>query len=707
MDTKKEIERVKNLYGLYGFTEIEEEDFYLVFTFSSGYFNNAEIICFAPDTSYADAKKKEYESIGYLVKVTLYDSYEKVRLSLFEGFFEVAGINSRLQKEYDRFQQLQSQKLYGAQYEYVEPGYYRNDEIRNIGLVDGILEQLEAPGAQLIILEAAAGYGKTCTSYALLKKMADCQALDYVPIFTELSKNRRATVFRYVLLDEIDRKFSSLSSKLVISEIQEGTVPLVIDGFDELISRSNPSVTNSNLYEEDESQTMLETIADLFQGDCKTKVILTSRKSAIFTGDVFQEWVEKKLTNCNVTRISIEEPTVRDWLGYEKTEYLEKQSIPFASIVNPILLAFMRSLPLEKFMEQCRDVEKVITYYFDSLLSREKERQALLLSVQEQYGIMKALARYFVELEIVADELAFIKDILSEIIHEKYCEYRDRYISTEEKPSEEEFANKLAGHALLNRVSPTKNQIGFINDFVFGIFIGELIVEGELEANEIKDQFVDIACTAYASRSMERRLKLLQKIKPVIKRFNYEQQLDIELKLASTIQQDYYQHYFSNRTFNKEVYLDGEWKFIKCTFRNCTFHECIFMTSSFSECSFYDCRFYNVQIMRDTVRNCKLIFSSNCVGHETFATEASYEIPIPPAENYEKELLKKFWPDNSRLARRSLPEKVLLATSDMEIRREYEKTLEELGRKGLLRREGHSWVTVTEKIGEIREILEK
>lgn len=211
--------------------------------------------------------------------------------------------------------------------------------------------------------------------------MSEVDKLDYVPIFTELSKNRKAAVFRYVLLDEIDRKFSSLSSKLVISEIQGGKVPLIIDGFDELISRSNPSMKTDNNYDDEDAQTMLDTIAELFQGDCKTKMVLTSRKSAIFTGELFKEWIEKKLPNCNVTRISIEEPTVRDWLGYEKTTFLEKQSIPFASIINPILLAFMRSLPFAKFEERCSNEEQVISYYFDSLLSREQERQALQLSV--------------------------------------------------------------------------------------------------------------------------------------------------------------------------------------------------------------------------------------------------------------------------------------------------------------------------------------
>lgn len=707
MEVTKEIERVEALYNLYGFTLVAKEESYIVYTYCSGYFNNAEVIYFGPKDERIDMVKKTYEELGFLVKITQYTSIDKLHEALFTGFFEITDINRRLHQEYSSFTSLQSKKLYGAEYEYVEPSYYWNNDIRHDNLVGNIINQLEVPGAQLIILEAAAGYGKTCTSYDILKRMAETVKLEYVPIFSELSKNRKATVFRYVLLDEIDRKFSALSSRLVIYEIQQGKVPLIIDGFDELISRSNPSMDKNGGYEEDESKTMLDTIAELFDGDCKTKIILTSRKSAIFTGSVFKEWVEQRLRNCTVTRIAIEEPTIRDWLGYEKVDFLEKQSIPFASIVNPILLAYMRSLPFEKFVEECGDVEEVIDSYFKALLSREQERQTLQLSVSEQFDILKALAKFFVEFEMVADELSFIKELFLEIIHDKYIEYRERYLSAEEKPTEEEFATKLAGHALLNRVSATKNLIGFINDFVFGIFIGDMIVNGDINVESINEKFVDIACTAYASRDSKKRMELLGKVIPYIKNMNYEQQLDIELELSKTIQHDYVQHYISNRTFNKEMYFDGEYSFTNCTFRNCTFNECIFMTSAFYECSFYDCRFYNIQVMRDTMDNRKLIFSSNCVGHDELANEAAYELPKSPEENYEKVILKKYWPDSSRLARRSLPERVLLASCDMEERHELENALDNLNRRGMLKKEGHSWVAVTDKIGEIRGILEK
>ena len=108
-----------------------------------------------------------------------------------------------------------------------------------------------------------------------------------VPILAELSKKRRARIFQYVLLEEMDRKFSQLSSKLVRTQIQEGRIPLIIDGFDELLSRIDNESEHS-----DDAISMLDTISSLLQSGSQSKILLTSRKSSIFTGDLFDEWVE-------------------------------------------------------------------------------------------------------------------------------------------------------------------------------------------------------------------------------------------------------------------------------------------------------------------------------------------------------------------------------------------------------------------------------
>lgn len=702
----KEKKRIEELYKIYGFKMIEQSNEFMVFTYSNGYFHNVEVIKFGNNEGTLKKIKTEYEELGYSVRVIEYDSCETTQELLFNGFFAVEHINKRLQSDYEKFCQLQSRKLFDANYEYIQPTYTWNNIQETNDLAQSILGQLQQEGPQLIILEAAAGYGKTCTAYEIVNKIANNNK--YAPIFTELSKNRKAALFRYVLLDEIDRKFTALSSELVISEIRNGKVPLIIDGFDELISRSNKDMENEELSADDDSKTMLDTISELYVEGCSTKVVLTSRKSAIFTGDVFEEWVKRHLPICNISRISIEEPTIKDWIGYQKANYLERQKIPFVSIVNPILLAFMRSMDMETFTTTCSDVEKVIEYYFDSLLERERERQALQLSVKEQYNIMGKMANNFVEFDIIAEELSFIRDLFMYIIHDNYKIYRERYISIEDKPSEEEFATKLAGHALLNRLSPRKNDIGFINDFVFGILLGDNILEDDTILEKMDGKYIEIACTAFASRSEEKRENLLSKVMPYISKLNYEQQLEIELKLAYTIKQNYVHHYFSNRVFNSDVFFDGSFFFKDCTFRNCTFKECYIMTSAFQHCQFYDCKFYEIIVDCDTEYNTELIFSSNCLGYEEFAEKAAKEKEITvedDTDNYERKVLSKYWGTGDRFSKGKLPEMLLLRTHSTEDRIGIEEALVSLKKKDLMFKEGHYWFMNIDKIKEIKEIL--
>lgn len=701
------LEKTRELYKLYGFDcEQREKDCY-IFTYSNGYFNNAEIVTFGEKKLENDDIKQKYEELGYSVRNIKCETYEEIHSRLFNGFFDIKRVNIKLKKQYEAFCELQSKKLLDTKYEYVIPEYSWNKEKQKEDLSRTIIEQLNVSGAQLIILEAAAGYGKTCTSYELINSMCKCGNNKKAPIFTELSKNRKATLFRYVLLDEIDRNFSTLSSNLVLYEIEQGNVPLIIDGFDELLSRSNKNMLQNSEDQDEEVQTMLDTIAELFVEGSQCKVVLTSRKSSIFTGEIFKEWAGEKLKNCTVTRVSISEPTISDWLGSEKTRLLEDKNIPFASIINPILLAYMRSMDTETFKKNCENVEMVIARYFEALLEREKERQALVLSVSEQYNLLKKLAKEFVDFEIKSEEMSFIRDLFIDIIHSDFQQYRERYFNIEEKPSEQEFATKLAGHALLNRISSMKNDIGFINDFIFGIFIGENIIENSNMMKKIGIEYIDIACTAFASRGEEKKEELYKIVSKYLSRLHIEQQFAIQIELTSTIQQHYNNQYIRNFSFGKDVYFDGTYNFSQCIFLNCTFSQTIIMTSAFYNCTFNNCKFYDNVIIRDTEKDCKLIFNGNCIGHEKFAENASYEKVIEVETDYEKVILRKFWPEGERYSKGQVKEIVLLKSNSGEERMALTTSLASLKTKGLLKKEGHYWYINKSKIREIKDILEK
>src|SRR5690606_4626603 len=140
------------------------------------------------------------------------------------------------------------------------------------GIIKSITEHLKNKKPHLIIIEAAAGYGKTCTSYELLNGFLESTSCE-IPLMTELSRNRGANIFRYILLDEIDRQYPNLDSKIVKHEIQTGRIPLIIDGFDELLKKSNIVISDKKEVFS-EVETMLDTIGNLL--DNKAKIILTT-----------------------------------------------------------------------------------------------------------------------------------------------------------------------------------------------------------------------------------------------------------------------------------------------------------------------------------------------------------------------------------------------------------------------------------------------
>ena len=88
-------------------------------------------------------------------------------------------------------------------------------------------------------------------------------------------------------------------------------------------------------------ETMLSTIADLLTD--KSKVVLTTRKTAIFSGENFADWVYQKLDdnyNFDIIRYQLDSPSIEEWLT---TERLQKLPTNLAlTLSNPVLLGYLR-----------------------------------------------------------------------------------------------------------------------------------------------------------------------------------------------------------------------------------------------------------------------------------------------------------------------------------------------------------------------------
>ena len=643
-----EINRIVDLYTLFGFDVEDKQDEFIAFLYNKGYFKNIEIVILLDNYNCNDVKT-QYEEIGFSVSVKKYTSLEDIHQKLFDGFFKIENTKKKNIKAYNDFCKMQTEKrVFGEEYKYIDCEYTLNFEpkTKNDEMTTLVVNQISNDKhSNLIIVEAAAGFGKTCSSYQLLNIISKSYARK-IPMLVELSKNRKASIFRYVLLSEIDANFSGLKYDLVEKEILNGNIILIIDGFDELLSKSINNQIESNNESIKDAKTMLDTIACFLTGESKAKIILTSRKSSIFTGDIFDDWIEKRQLSCVIDRIQLGKPNPTKWIGKGKADLLKKHMPELYSIVNPILLDTVRNISDDELSNFTND--KVVEYYFNSLLSREKERQSLIMNKNEQLDLMQRLAAQFVELDISSEEPKCLSDIFEMILEDKLDYYIDQYkeqlhASEEIIPNKEEFLSKLVHHAFLDRISINKNIIGFINEFIFGWFIGEAIINNILNVNNISYKYLDIATTAFSVRNINKRKDLYNHIEKILSGLDNEKRLYIEAKLLCHASMKYKMTSFHSLSFNENFTFRKDEQFENCSFYNCTFNHCKISVNSFLECQFINCTFFDIVFIDEAEIDNQLIFIS-CNGCEELSQRASqYKCEIDEEKNYKKILLEQFW----------------------------------------------------------------
>ena len=700
------MKNIIDVYLLYGFELAEETKDYLVFTYTNGYFSNAEIVKLN-DKDCTKCKGK-YESLSYSVTIISFSDVEKLHKKLFTGFFSVSQSKIKNAKEYANYCEKQKQKFLISKYEYLNCDYSIDESIYEDGLVDCIYSKLSETGPQLVILEAAAGYGKTCTSFEVLQRFSACNETR-VPLMTELSKNRKASIFKYVLLSEIDSKFPALSAKVVNFEIKNGNVPLIIDGFDELLSKSI-EYENEDENPSEEAQNMLDTIAQLFKDDSQAKVLITSRKSAIFTGEQFDEWVERRQLSGLITRVELKSPRVKNWIGAEKEQILKEKSINLDYISNPILLSILRDKEEDYLREN--DIAKIIEEYFSTIMEREKERQSLSLEKDEQGCILRRLASFFADMKISSEAVEFVKEMLIEIVKDDIDEYVSRYKysfdSLESLPDNDQFVGKLLHHALLDRVAYRKNQIGFINDFVFGYFLGQAILNGDndLEKAYWDYKYIDLISTSYAIDGIAGKCDIQEKVLNCIDLYSVRQQLEISNKLFHSNVRGYSDQTITDFDFSSGFVFDPSNTISNCVFVNCVFNSCCFFDDSFFNCQFYNCTFYNSAINSSEKTDYSLYFIA-CVGHEDLQTAycVNNENEHNQCENYERVVLEQFWKRGSDAPERRRAFRTMYRGFTNTQSRMVDDAIRSLLKKNILIKRNYCYELNFTKLEEIKQIL--
>lgn len=578
-----------NLFKNYRYSFLKERDGVLVFEYASGMYSAVEIVPVNKGVKKDEIEriKNDYSRAGYATHVYEECDIESIQKDLFNGFFQTKLSNKKIKHKYWEYcERVMMQFGKKAEdYNYIEVPYelekdFYSQDTRG-SIIDSIFSLLNCDGAKLIILEAPAGFGKTSTTYEILHRFQNVEE-DIRPFMMELYKDRTASIFKYVLLSNIDRDFDvSIKSEIVIENIKAGRIPLLVDGFDELLSRDINDKNRKVEFKEIES--MLSTIADLLKGNAK--ILLTSRKTAIFSGEEFFEWYDKlieKGLDFQVIKYSINNPTIYDWLEPRVVDQYGKDLL--SALNNPVLLGFIKYCGGDM---ECGRVN-IVDRFFDLLLSREIKRQDLPFNVEEQKEIMRRLALTMAGLNCSSDTRTWIMSWIAEtsrnLLLSKITASRDM----------DSMLNSLANHALLNRKN---DKIGFLNDFIYGAMLTDAFLNITSDGNiidpkEISFEFLDKCIKASVFFEKDTRIKIRDSLH-VYTSMNETNNVICDWKLKGEFESIITGMSFDGERFTDCVFGTQQNIISNCTFSNIEFCNCAFDFDYLKECTFVKCSFEN------------------------------------------------------------------------------------------------------------------
>lgn len=694
---------IVDVYERYGFTRQKEysEDGVIVFLLKAGYFKNVDIVPFR-EGARTEIAFKEFSDLGYACSTRGFEMPETVERLLFEGFFSIDSNQERLRQDYKRFTDS-IVKPFGAHasYEYLNAPYTIDGKVGDIDLTSEILSRIKSNKPILFLVEAAAGFGKTCSAYELVSKINEMGGK--IPLFAELSRNRQARIFKHILLDEIDRTFPLLSSKLVHHEILSGRVITILDGFDELLRNGESEDEFGN------REPMLETIGEYLRG--AAKIILTTRRTVLFEDDDFHKWVEKNGAEFSLVKIKIGEPLVNDWLDAERLEKLKNSRVEISSIANPVLLSFLRCIPGNKFEKICEDPEGLVESYFKFMLEREMTRQELILDINAQNMVLTGIAQDMLDFQYTSED----RDYIVSLILDKNTDLIDRAIASypaNNRPTKEELANKLASHALLDRSVRYPNKIGFVNEFVLGNYVAKNIALSSSWENDDWN-FIEPAVLAYRPRGTESRELLWGKLKFSLEFLDYTKRVATSLILRKSISMLLTEGEVDGLTISETLVGDLNISFFQ--FNDCVFSKCRFDLSKFDEVTFLNCRFYDCEIINFVpagdihllgVQGDSIFIET--FRHATSGDSIEDDIDTPKFTDAERAVLEKFWPvGRETITHKHRPIKGICIRSGGCTPEAMYRAVASLKRKKLLLEpQSPSFVEINfEQINEIREAL--
>ncbi|WP_431024362.1 NACHT domain-containing protein [Halomonas sp. H5] len=712
----KERDNLIRLFRRYGFEyrSSASNGEYLAFTFKSGFFHNAELVSLESERKREIEEEMEpayrdLEKLGFSTKKTFYKSFEEVEKSLFDGFFNTEEWKGKIKNEYKAYcrKVLSVLPKEAERYSYIKAPFRKNNNLIEGDIVRDICDSLCDSGPQLIIIEAPAGFGKTCTSYEIINTLASGDGGRPIPFFTEFSRDRQARVFSHIFIREVDRSFSSVNSNVVIEEVKEGRVAVVLDGFDELLHDKSSNIESSASF--DNAEPMLETISELLTKNAK--VVLTSRRSAIFDGEMFNEWVRRYDDRFSINRYRIERPEVKDWIPVERLQRLEEVGINVEKLSNPIILSFLRFVGDEYFLELCERPSLIVEQYFTSMLEREMDRQELRMNPDEQTELLSLVAGDMCDNDYTSDSREKIISVIKDKGGNLLSNVRSLY-SPKDRPTIDKLATTLSNHAFFDRSSQGDNNIEFVNEFVFGNYISEGVVRSKEDWLANDERFVEPAVFSYVARDGNDRELLWEKLEFMRGFLDPSSRMKFESLLMEQVGDEDYNEceissvHFGAVPFFMESCISGS-VFNGCVFKGVFFNFKNFHDVTFLSCDFWDCSFSNEAGLSDEVSfyNCR--DNNDMVDKLEELSSNDSEDEVSEKDDVSIYIFSKIWPVGSQSIERIHFFTKTLFNTDEFSRKDIVRGIKKLKKDGFLEdAKDNNFVAINKsKISEIKAML--
>ena len=231
--------------------------------------------------------------------------------------------------------------------------------------------------------------------------------------------------------------------------------------------------------------------------------------------------------------------------------------------------------------------------YINKLLTREKTRQALTMSVEEQKKIFERLASAFAYDDILSDSRTNIKDSImlmsNDIISRNVPAAKDS----------NSIVNTLANHAVLDRKG--NNNIGFVNDFVLGVFLGLSLLDEKEKGligfyENMTPDFIDKVLLAMSLADDSSRDIVWLQLNDNCKNNRGPIKLQADLMLQRKSMSHYKDETFDGNSYYNVIIGSADSTFDNCHFANMTFKDCEINLDFFKGCEFINCKFNNTKI---------------------------------------------------------------------------------------------------------------